>query len=171
MILLRNIRTCGKLGIQHRQATPNSDEANGRHERFMGVFGDLVRIVLYQSGLPLYLWPYAVQYAANMYNMIILPDLKAETPYEVRYPTGSVPSLAHFGSLCTFVPTKIEKFISRSRRGIFVGCVQNPGGILSDNFIVIPLSCFTGGLKTVQFVTSRDLCFHSKPYFSGSSLE
>ena len=121
-------KICRELGIQHRRATPNSDEANGRHERFMGVFGDLVRIVLYQSGLPLYLWPYAVQYAANMYNMIILPDLKAETPYEVRYPTGSVPSLAHFGSLCTFVPTKIEKFISRSREGVFVGCVQNPGG-------------------------------------------
>ena len=38
----------GELGIQHRQATPNSDEANGRHERFICVFDDLVRVVLYQ---------------------------------------------------------------------------------------------------------------------------
>ena len=83
--------------------------------------------------------------------------MKSETPYAVRYPDRTVPSLAHFGSLCTFVPTKVEKFTSRSRKGVFVGYVQNPGGILSDNFVVIPLSCFTGGLKTVAFVTSRDL--------------
>ena len=103
-------KICTKLGIQHRQATPNSDEANGRHERFMGFFGDLVRVVLYQSGLPLYMWPYASKFAANMYNMIILPYLKSETPYKVRYPDRTVPTLAHFGSLCTFVPTKVEKF-------------------------------------------------------------
>ena len=44
-------KACRKLKILHRAATPNSDEANARHERFMGTFGDSIRNVLSQSGL------------------------------------------------------------------------------------------------------------------------
>mgnify|MGYP001263262069 FL=1 len=32
------VKICKRLKIMHRPATPNSDEANARHERFMGVF-------------------------------------------------------------------------------------------------------------------------------------
>ena len=39
-------KACKKLKILHRAATPNSDEANARHERFIGIFGDLIRSVL-----------------------------------------------------------------------------------------------------------------------------
>ncbi len=31
-------KVCKKLRLIHRAATPNSSEANARHERFMGVF-------------------------------------------------------------------------------------------------------------------------------------
>ena len=52
-------KVCKKWHLLHRQATPNSEEANARHERFMGVFGDLVRTALFQSGLPVMFWTYA----------------------------------------------------------------------------------------------------------------
>ena len=106
-------RVCRKLGILHRPATPNSDEANARHERFMGVFGDIIRTVLFQSGLPLFFWTFAAEYAANVYNMSVVPYKKSQTPYSLRYPERKLPIVAHFGQLVTYVPKEIEKHSSR----------------------------------------------------------
>ena len=148
-----------KLWLIHRAATPNSDEANARHERFMGVFGDLIRTVLFQSGLPLSFWALAAEYAANVYNMTVIPFRKSVTPYSARYPDRKLPNIPHFGSLCTYVPKAIEKKSSRSRQGIFVGYTRLPGGIVTDEYRVVPLSCFTQGLKQVNIVTTRDVRF------------
>ena len=148
-----------KLKLIHRAATPNSDEANARHERFMGVFGDLIRTVLFQSGLPLSFWAWAAEYAANVYNMTVVPFKKAFTPYSARYPLRKLPNIPHFGSLCTYVPKAIEKNSSRSRQGIFIGYSRLPGGIVTDEYRIVPLSCFTKGLKQVNIVTTRDVRF------------
>ena len=77
-------KACKKLKILHRAATPNSDEANARHERFMGIFGDLIRNVLFQSGLPLMFWVYAAIFVANVYNMTVIPHKGSKTPYSQR---------------------------------------------------------------------------------------
>ena len=79
-------KVCKKLKVLHRPATPNSSEANARHERFMGVFGDLIRTVLFQAGLPLMFWTYAASYLADVYNMTVISYQKWKTPYEMRYP-------------------------------------------------------------------------------------
>ena len=39
-------KVCKKLKLLHRPATPSDPESNSRHERFMGVFGDLIKTVL-----------------------------------------------------------------------------------------------------------------------------
>ena len=159
-------KVCKKIGILYRPATPNSDESNARHERFMGVFGDLIRNVLHQSGLPLMFWVFAAMFAANVYNMTITPFKKSKTPYAARYPRRHLPNnIAHFGQLVTYVPKDIEKHTSRSRQGIFVGYSQLPGGVVTDEYRLIPLSCFTQGLKTINVITSRDVRFSSEPIF------
>ena len=59
-------RVCKKLRILYRPATPNSDESNSRHERFMGVFGDLIRNCLFQSGLPQMFWVFGAEFVTNV---------------------------------------------------------------------------------------------------------
>ena len=76
-----------------------------------------------------------------------------------------MPKIPRFGSLVTYVPKKIEKHSSRSRRGIVLGYAQMPGGYVTDEFIVVPLECFTKGLKTVNLVVSRDVRIPSTPTF------
>ena len=125
-----------KLKLLHRPATPNDPESNSRHERFMGVFGDLIKTVLFQSGLPLMFWTYAAQFVADVYNVTVVPYKKSKTPYELRYPTRVVPMIPHFGSMVTFVPKNREKHSSRSRRGILLGYTQMPGGRLTNEFVV-----------------------------------
>ena len=122
----------------------------------MGVMGDLIRTALFQSGLPLIFWTYAVQYVANVYNMTIRPYAKSKTPYSVRYPTRKLPKIPHFGQLVTYVPKHIEKHTSRSRRGIFIGYSRLPVGVVTDEFLVVPLKCFVDGLKQVNIITTRD---------------
>ena len=74
-------KVCKKLRLLHRPATPNIEEANARHEGFIGVFGDLARTALFQSGLPLMFWTYAASYVADVYNTAVTPYKKSKTPY------------------------------------------------------------------------------------------
>ena len=86
-----------KIKILYKPATPNSDEGNARHERFVGVFGDIIRTVLFQSGLPLVFWCFAAEYAADVYNMTVTPYKKSKTTYALRYPGRKLPKIPHFG--------------------------------------------------------------------------
>ncbi len=119
-------------------------------------FWDLIRTVLFQSGLPLLFWILAAEYAANVYDMTVVQFKKSVTPYSARYPERELPVMPHFGSLCTYVPKDIEKNSSRSRQGIFVGYSRLPGGIVVNEFRVVPLSCFVQGLKRINITTTRD---------------
>ena len=158
-------KACRKLKILHRAATPNSDDSNARHERFIGIFGDLIRNVLPQSGLPLMFWVYAAMFVANVYNMTVIAHKKSKRPYALRYPNRKLPKICHFGQLVTYVPKNMEKHSSRSRQGIFLGYAQHPGGVVTDEYVIIPLSCFTLGLKNINIVTSRDVRFTERPDF------
>ena len=131
----------------------------------MGVFGDLIRNCLHQSGLPLMFWVFAAEFAAKFYNMTIAPYKKSSTPYAKRYPGRKLPTIFHFGQLVTYVPKDIEKHSSRSRRGIIVGYSQLPGGIVTNEFRVIPLECFVRGLKSINIITTRDVRFSPEPSF------
>ncbi len=66
-------KVCKWSKILDKLATPNSDEGNARCERLMGVLGDIIRTVLSQSGLPLVFWCFAAEYAADVYNMTVIP--------------------------------------------------------------------------------------------------
>ena len=102
-------------------------------------------------------WTYAASYVADVYNMTVIPYKKPKTPYELRYPKRVLPKIPHFGSLVTYVPKNTEKHSSRSRRGIVLGHAQMPEGFVTDEFVVVPLECFTKGLKTINLVTSREM--------------
>ncbi len=111
-------------------------------------------------------WTYAAQFVADVYNMTVVPYKKSKTPYELRYPHRPLPMIPHFGSLVTFVPKDREKFSSRSRPGILLGYAQMPGGHVTNEFVVVPLECFTKGLNTINLVTTRDIRLPpSYPYF------
>ena len=104
-------------------------------------------------------WTLAAECAANVYNMTVVPFKKSVTPYSARYPDRKLPKIPHFGSLCTYVPKAIEKNSSRSRQGIFLGYTRLPGGIVTDEYRVVPLSCFVQGLKQINIITTRDVRF------------
>ena len=60
---------------------------------------------------------------------------------------------------------KYKKHSSRSRRGIVLGHAQMPGGYVTDEFVVVPLECFTRRLKTINLITSRDVRIPVSPTF------
>ena len=55
------------------------------------------------------------------------------------------------------MPKDREKHSSRSRPGILLGYAQMPGGYVTNEFVVVPLECFTQGLNTINLITSRDI--------------
>ena len=75
--------------------------------------------------------------------MTVIPYKNSKTHHELRYPHRQLPMIPHFGSLVTFVPKDRDKFSSRSRPGILLGYAQMPGGHVTNEFVVVPLECFT----------------------------
>ena len=106
----------------------------------LAFFGDIIRTVLFQSGLPLVFWCFAAEYAADVYNMTVIPYKKSKSHYAFRCPWRKLPKIPHFGSLVTYVPKDVEKHSSTSRKGIFLGYTRRPGGTVTDEYRIIPLA-------------------------------
>lgn len=115
-----------KNKIRHETSAPYSAHQNGTAERGWRTLGEMTRCLLMESGLPKYLWNYAMQTAAYTRNRCYSRRTK-KTPYEMF--TEKVPNVARlqkFGSECFAYSTQEKgKLDSRCTKGIFVGYDKN----------------------------------------------
>ena len=113
--LLRN------KGIRHETSSPYSPHQNGTAERQWRTLFDMGRCLLIESGLPKYMWAYAVRMAAYIRNRCF-NNRTGQTPYETL--TGNKPDLSKtwiFGSECFAYQHDHNKLDSRGKKGVFVG--------------------------------------------------
>lgn len=110
--------------IEIRPAEPYTPEHNGTAERFNREIQEKVRAMLFDAGLPLQFWEYAVAAAVYLYNRTPRKALNLKTPFEVIH--NRKPNLKfvrRFGCLAYMRDTKPQKskFESRGRRVFIIG--------------------------------------------------
>src|SRR5262249_14476401 len=80
------------LGIVSQWTLPYTPQHNGVSERRNWTLFDMVRSKMSRSGLPIYLWGYALETAAYLINRV--PSMSVSfTPYKVR--KGRKPNFSH----------------------------------------------------------------------------
>ena len=86
--------------ISHQSSAPYSPHQNGTAERNWRTIFEMARTMLLESGLPKYLWTYAVMAAVHIRNRMYSERIQ-DTPYHLL--VGSKPSISKlhmFGSVC-----------------------------------------------------------------------
>ena len=104
--------------IKHELSAPHSPHQNGTAERNWRTLFDMARALLIESGLPKYLWTYALMTATYIRNRCYVQRIKS-TPYSMI--TGVKPNLAKLhiiGTLCYPFITNLRKLDPRCKRGI-----------------------------------------------------
>jgi transposase InsO family protein len=77
---------CTERGITQDITNPHTPQMNGVAERLNRTLMDVVRTVLYQSGLPARFWTEAIRYAAYLHNRLPHRSLNGHTtPYQEMY--------------------------------------------------------------------------------------
>ncbi len=130
-------KQCVQFYAEHRikrESTPaDTPQYNGVAERAIQTIFQMARALRLHAAVPLHLAPFAVQYAACIYNCIGHKALKGHTPHEAW--TGEVPDVGHFrvfGCKVWVMSTQkmLPKFSSRSRCGVFLGFPHDAKGHL-----------------------------------------
>lgn len=117
--LIRNF--CAAHGIQPVFTTTESSASNGRAERAIRTLVEKTRCLLIWSGLPMYLWPFAMQTSAYIKNRLPTSSQSGKTPYQKFF--KKKPSYEHlrtFGCLCFYREFE-DKLSPISRPAVFVG--------------------------------------------------
>lgn len=114
----------GKKGILHQTSCVETPQQNGRVERKHQHIMNIARALMLQSGLPKFLWSYAIQHAVFLINRTPSKLLADHSPFQLMF--GTLPDLANlkvFGSLCyVSSPTAHRtKFDNRARKCAFLG--------------------------------------------------
>ena len=114
------------MGWRHVLSQPYVSQSPGVIEREIRTILEGARANLFQSGLPVELWPLAAQHHAFALNVTI-PDDKDKSPWALRFgdefPDAKIP----FGAKLSYwinrqrVDSKQSKFLPTSDVGIFVG--------------------------------------------------
>ena len=110
-----------KHSIKHELSAPYSPHQNGTAERNWRTLFEMGRALLIESGLPKFLWTYAIMTATYIRNCCYVKRIK-DTPYGLI--TGVKPNLAHlhiFGTICYAYVHGQKKLDPRCRKGYFVG--------------------------------------------------
>ena len=110
-----------KNKIKHETSASHSPHQNGTAERQWRSLFDMSRCMLLDKGLPKYMWPYAVSYAAYTRNRCYVERL-GKTPFEAF--VGKKPNVSHmqcFGQECLSLAQGAKKLDARANEGIFVG--------------------------------------------------
>ena len=89
----------------------------------------MARTMILDSGLPLYLWPEAINMAVEILNRLPTDALAGEVPYTLQDKQKRAPQmdfLRRFGQACiVHLPeetrVKSEKFSTRGQKGFIVG--------------------------------------------------
>ena len=115
---------CKEHGIRLETTSARTPEQNGIAERQNRSVIERVRVVLIESGLPLYLWAEAVNYVVYTKNRNASAALGGLSPYQVRFGRPPNASFLHRFGCRAFVyndqPNR-QKLDPRAHEGIFVG--------------------------------------------------
>lgn len=111
------------LGITHQTSYAYTPQQNGIAERKHRHLLNVARSLLFQSGIPLSMWPECIITAAYLINRLPSSVLSGKSPFELVY--GQKPKLSHlrcFGCLCfSSVFNNSDKFSARSEKCILIG--------------------------------------------------
>ena len=110
-----------KHSIKHELSAPYSPHQNGTAERNWRTLFEMGRGMLIESGLPKFLWTYAIMAATHIRNRCYVKRIKA-TPYGLT--TGVKPNVAKlhiFGTICYAYLHGQTKLDPHSRKGHFIG--------------------------------------------------
>ena len=108
-------------GIKHEFSSPNSPHQNGVAERQWGTLFKMGRCLLIGSGLPKFIWTYAIRMAAFIRNRCYNSTIE-KTPYGAF--TGRKPDLSKmyvFGSECHVYKFGQGELDSRCDKGFYLG--------------------------------------------------
>ncbi|GKB85257.1 putative RNA-directed DNA polymerase [Tanacetum coccineum] len=111
------------LGIIHQTSCAYTPQQNGIAERKHRHLLNVARSLMFQGGIPLYMWPECVLTAVYLINRLPSSVLSGVSPYFIVY--GKNPSLSHirsFGCLCySTVLNSNDKFCARSEKCVLIG--------------------------------------------------
>lgn len=99
-------------------------QQNGRVERKHKHLLNIGRALMFQANLPVSFWGECVLTASHLINRTPSPLLDNQTPFEILFGTSpSYSTIKTFGCLCFAHNQKAkgDKFVSRSRKCVFVG--------------------------------------------------
>ncbi|CAI7739067.1 unnamed protein product [Closterium sp. NIES-53] len=146
---------CRAQGIRQTFTLPASPQQNGIAERRIGMVMDVARTSMIHAAAPLFLWPFAVQYAAHQLNLqprVSLP----ETSPTLRW-TGKVGDASAFrvwGSRALVRDLSADKLYPRAVPCVFLGFPPDAPGWQFYH----PTSC--------RVLSSQDVTFdESVPYY------
>ena len=107
--------------IMHQTSAPYSPHQNGTAERAWRTLFEMARCMLIESGLPKFMWAYAVMNATFTRNRCFNPRI-GKTSFEAM--TGRKPDVSNmhvFGTKCYAYVQNAKKLDARCAEGIFVG--------------------------------------------------
>ncbi|CAI7783635.1 unnamed protein product, partial [Closterium sp. NIES-53] len=113
---------CQDEGIHQSFTLPASPQRNGIAERRVGLIMEVARTSMIHAIAPLFLWPFAVRYAAHQLNL--WPRVSEPETSPTLWWTGKVGDASMFwvwGALSLVRDAKANKLSSRTLRCIFLG--------------------------------------------------
>ena len=144
-------RVVEKENITYEICPPATPNLNGTAERFNLELGQKIRCLIFNSGFPLCMWGFALQFVVNVYNKTPHKSVGNEIPYEIfcKRP-ATIKYVRRFGSLCYVLKTGIQgKFKERGIQGFLVGCDSNQYRVIE------PESGKVYKSKNVEFIESK----------------
>ncbi len=142
-----------KNRIKHELSAPYSPHQNGTAERNWRTLFEMGRALLIESGLPKFLWTYAIMTATHIRNRCFVKRIN-NTPYGLV--TGVKPnlSLLHvFGTICYPYNNNVRKLDPRCKKGYFVGYDKESPAYL----VYYPESKSVMKHRLVQFTDKFDI--------------
>ena len=100
----------------------DSPQSNGKAERLNRTLAEHARALLFDAGLPKFLWGEAILYPAWLRNRTTSKNTPGSTPHERG--TGQKPNLGNvpcFGATCWVLQEKVGKLDPKSKPGRWVG--------------------------------------------------
>ena len=109
-------------GTEHILTVHDTPQQNGVAERLNGILAEKVHALLYDSGLPRFLWGEAVNHATWLKNRTSTKALDGKTPFEAVH--GEAPNLTGlpvWGARVWVHDADVSKIDSHARLGRWVG--------------------------------------------------
>ncbi|KAK9727525.1 GAG-pre-integrase domain [Popillia japonica] len=140
-----------KEKIVFKESPPYTPNLNGTAERFNLDIQQKIRSLLFDSGFPLQMWGYALNFAVNIYNKTPKRALGYKIPFEMLHKRScTIKYFRRFGCLSYVLNPQIKgKFTDRSMRGFLVACGE------TSYYVVVPETGKVYRSKNVKFIESK----------------